>query len=123
MIWSDRFHFWKPTLTFILKKIAYNELYYQLYFWRNHNGTEVDVVFESQESFYAIEIKASNKWKSEFNKGLRSFKEKYDQQKICKKPLKRIGVFLGDRRAKIEDIEIFPIHDFFDFLWSSDLLR
>ena len=34
------------------------------------------------------------------------------------KPLKE-SVFFSVIVAKIEDIEIFPIHDFFDFWWSS----
>lgn len=101
--------------------ILYNELYYQLFFWRNHNGQEVDIVFEGKKFFYAIEIKAAPNWKPEFNKGLNSFKDKFVQQKSVKKPLKRMGIYTGERKAKIGDIEVFPVHDFLDFLWSSDL--
>lgn len=63
------------------------------FFWRNHNGTEVDIVFEGKNFFYALEIKANKTWKSEFNKGLNSFKERFETQLGNSKPLRLIGIY------------------------------
>lgn len=101
--------------------LSYKELHYKLFFWRNHNGTEVDIVFEGKKYFFALEIKANKNWKPEFKKGLRSFKDRFDRQPGQPKPVKLIGIYTGDRKAKHDDIEIYPVYEFLKFLWSSEL--
>jgi predicted AAA+ superfamily ATPase len=101
--------------------LSYKEPYFQPFFWRNHNGTEVDIVFEGKKYFYALEIKANKTWKSEFNKGLNSFKERFYRQLRQSKPLKLIGIYTGDRKAKISDKDIYPVNEFLKILWASDI--
>lgn len=104
--------------------LSYNEMYYELYFWRNHNGMEVDIVFEGAEYFIAIEIKANSIWKTEFNKGLNAFKERYDlSADKHKKALKRIGIYQGEKKSKHQDIEIFPVNEFLKELWRGNLIE
>jgi len=47
----------------------------QLYFWRDSNGNEVDLLVEDGDSLSAYEIKSSATLKSDFFKGLKSFEQ------------------------------------------------
>jgi len=42
-----------------------------LYFFRDNNGNEVDLLYQKGRSLVPIEIKASRTWNAEFLKGIR----------------------------------------------------
>ncbi len=53
--------------------IHYTEKAYKIYHWRPAHGAEVDLVLESADSLWAIEIKSSATIKPGALKGLKSF--------------------------------------------------
>lgn len=59
-----------------LLKARFNKgLDHQLYFFRDHRGQEVDVIYKSANTLIPVEIKASQTFNREFLTGLRSFKD------------------------------------------------
>jgi predicted AAA+ superfamily ATPase len=57
----------------LYKKNSYLKQFYQLYFWRNYNGQEIDLLFEKNGKFTAFEFK----WKKEQAKLPPDFAKKY----------------------------------------------
>ena len=55
------------------KKNAYLKLFQQLYFWRNYNGQEIDLVIEKDGNLQAFEFK----WKKDSGKMPNDFIKKY----------------------------------------------
>lgn len=98
--------------------LSYRKLRYPLHYWRTHDGSEVDVFLETREGFLAIEIKSSVRWDKRFNRSLRSLKNF-----LGEKPLRCLGVFLGERASQWDDIEVLPMMDFLRRLWSDEMIR
>ncbi|MDE0283427.1 MAG: DUF4143 domain-containing protein [Gammaproteobacteria bacterium] len=108
--------------TFILNELraclSYTGKHYPLYFWRNYDGTEVDVLCETATGFAAIEIKASSRWDKRFNRGLRRVREALGKDKTtC------YGIYLGNHPALWDDIHIMPVLDFLKELWDGEILQ
>lgn len=65
--------------TFILseikKQFAHNGSNMPIYFWRDHNGNEVDCIYEIGTEFTAIEIKSGRTIKHDFFSGLNYWKK------------------------------------------------
>ena len=108
--------------TFILGELraclSYSGRYYPLYFWRNYEGTEVDVLCETVEGFVALEIKASSRWDKRFNRGLHRVREALGRGKT-----KCYGVYMGERMARWDDILVMPALDFLKRLWADEIIR
>ena len=107
--------------TFILNELraclSYTGKHYPLHFWRNYHGTEVDVLCETAAGVRAIEIKASARWEKRFNRGLHQVRESLGQGRTtC------YGIYLGDRSALWDDIQIMPVSDFLRRLWDGEIL-
>ena len=108
--------------TFILNELraclSYTGKHYPLYFWRNYNGAEADVLFETAKGFVALEIKASTRWDKRFNRGLHRVREALGNGKTtC------YGIYLGERPALWDDIHIMPVLDFLKGLWGGEILQ
>lgn len=107
--------------TWILNEVraylAYRQLRYPIYYWRTHDGSEVDLFMETRDGFVAVEIKSSARWDNRFNRSLKSLKGFMENR-----PLRCFGVFLGERAAHWDDIEVLPARQFLDRLWSDQLL-
>ncbi|MEX1117788.1 MAG: DUF4143 domain-containing protein [Terrimicrobiaceae bacterium] len=97
--------------------LSYRKLRYPLYYWRTHDGSEVDLFLETRDGFVAVEIKSSTRWDQRFNRSLKSL-----QGFMGDRHLRCFGVFLGDRSAHWGDIEVMPARQFLDRLWSDQLL-
>ena len=94
--------------------LAYKGLRYPLHFWRNHNGAEVDVIAETTTGHTAVEIKASQRWERRFNRGLHLVRTQLGASKTqC------FGVYLGNREALIDDVQVLPAGDFLKRLWQG----
>ncbi len=66
-----------------------------VYFWRESNGIEIDLLFEQGNSIFAIEIKSGKTFKTEQLQNLNSFK------KTCNTlPVKLFLVFDGDQEQQ-----------------------
>ncbi len=98
--------------------IDYNNLFYPLFFWRSYSGVEVDFMVEDRDGFIAIEVKASNAWSRRFNRGLHRIREEIGPDKV-----RCCGVYLGERKAFWDDVEVFPVIEFLQRLWAGELLR
>lgn len=108
--------------TFIMNELraclSYTGKHYPLYFWRNYDGTEVDVLCETATGFAAIEIKASSRWEKRFNRGLHRVREALGKSKTtC------YGIYMGDRPALWDDIHIMPAIDFLKEFWGGEILQ
>ncbi len=87
----------------------------KLAYWRTPSGSEVDFVWTRGRSAVGIEVKASERWRTEWGSALRDL--------IAGGALTRAyGIYLGDRRLKDGPIDVLPARAFFDRLWHGDVL-
>ena len=108
--------------TFILNELraclSYTGKHYPLYFWRNYDGTEVDVLCETAKGFVVLEMKASTRWEKRFNRGLHRIREALGKDKTtC------YGIYLGKRPALWDDNHIMPVIDFLKELWGGGIIQ
>jgi len=95
--------------------VQYRKIGGEFYYWRTTSGIEIDLIWKRDQYCIGFEFKLSNNWKSDYNKGFKSFTES--------QPLKRaIGVYSGDKLLKAGDIEIFPVEMFLQKLWADQLI-
>lgn len=93
---------------------SYFEKDYRIDFWRIKGGSEVDFVLDDGK--IAIEIKGTNKIKSDDIRGVVSFVEDYKPKKafiVCQEPVPR---------KLTPDIEVIPWRVFLEMLWGGDVL-
>jgi predicted AAA+ superfamily ATPase len=74
--------------------------------FRTRRGAEVDFVLSVGREFLGIEVKASRHVHPHDLKGFDSFMER------ARNVTRRIVVFLGARRQRIDGIEALPLDDF-----------
>ena len=98
--------------------IGYGKLRYDLHFWRNYDGIEVDLLCETAEGFVAVEIKTAKNWQRRFSGGLRRLREE-----LAPRPVRTFGVYLGERRALLDDVLVLPVTEFLRMLWNGDIIR
>jgi hypothetical protein len=108
--------------TFLLNEIrcylAYAKRPYKIHFWRNYNGIEVAFLCETTAGFVAAEFKSANRWDKRFNRGLQRMRSELGLQTVsC------YGVYLGDRAALWDEVQILPVGDFLEKLWNGDILQ
>ena len=97
--------------------VAYAKLRYPLYYWRTHDGVEVDVLCETRRGFVAVEIKASVRWERRYHRGLERMRTELGAHRV-----RCYGVYRGAQPARWSDIEILPVMDFLRRLWGGDIL-
>jgi predicted AAA+ superfamily ATPase len=98
--------------------LSYRRLHYPLWFWRTHDGTEVDIFLETRDGFVAIEIKSGRRWDSRFNRGLRRLAEI-----MAPKPVTCLGIYLWDREANVDGVRVLPTIQFLKELWAGELIK
>jgi predicted AAA+ superfamily ATPase len=81
-----------------------------LYYYRTRNGVEVDYILEVDRELWAIEVKASRHVDRSSLKGLASFAEH------APRVMRKIVVFLGPRKQRIDNVDILPLQAFLDEL-------
>lgn len=97
--------------------IEYSGLHYPIFFWRSHNGVEVDVLIETTKGFVAIEIKSASEWRSSFNKGLARIENELGKDKVhC------LGIYLGERVARFGNTDVIPASLFLQRLWNGEII-
>ncbi len=72
-----------------------------LYFYRNNNQVEVDLIFQQGLDLIAVEIKSSKTFHKDFLKGLIYFKELAAQYQV-----KGYLVYSGDHEQKLGDVHV-----------------
>jgi predicted AAA+ superfamily ATPase len=55
----------------------------QLYHWRIHSGSEVDLLMERDGVIYPIEIKLKSRPSRKDTRGMRALRERYPEQKVA----------------------------------------
>ncbi len=98
---------------FIIMELVKNGLnkglHQSLYYWRENNGVEVDVILDSGTTFVPIEIKSAQTFSKDFLANLKKFKSYSDA-------LKGILLYDGEMEFKTED-------DFEVLNWKTFLMR
>jgi predicted AAA+ superfamily ATPase len=96
--------------TFLLHELrahlSYREIDAPLYFWRTHDGTEVDFVVETERGPVAIEVKSSERWDSRFGAGLARFRAEHRKARAA------WGVYCGARTLQVGDLRVLPWKSF-----------
>jgi predicted AAA+ superfamily ATPase len=76
-----------------------------LYFFRDTNGNEVDIVFQNGRELVPIEVKSSSTFNTKFLKGINRF------QDISEKSTEGFVVYSGDFRPKTQKYSVLNFHD------------
>lgn len=84
-------------------KTRYNQgLPANLYFFRDYQGNEIDLLFKAGNQLTGVEIKAASTWNSSFKKGLLRFTETNAAL------TRRYVVYSGERMAFSDGVEALP---------------
>jgi predicted AAA+ superfamily ATPase len=75
----------------------------QLYYYKSAGGNEIDLVFEVDNTVYAIEIKSTRRPSPRDLQNLRQFSDRLNR------PIRRYLVYLGDEYRRIDNIQLLPI--------------
>jgi len=96
--------------TLVLQEIialnSYRHWNYGIYYWRTRLGKEVDFALYGKRGLKAIEVKLSNRIRTEDFNGLKQFKEDYPEADL-------IYLYSGTRHFHEHGVEIVPIDMFF----------
>lgn len=92
--------------------IGYNHKSEKLSYWRTQTGVEVDAVIGDAK--VAIEIKSTDNIQNKHLKGLKSFVSDYPTAHP-------IVVSLDKITRKIDDIDVYYVHDFLSALWQGKI--
>lgn len=105
--------------TFVLNELRAYSSYLgknlEFNYWGTPSGAEVDFIVSKGESKWAIEVKSAKRWDAKFNKGLHSAAESRKLDRL-------IGIYQGDHRLKVEDVDVYPIRDFCNELFAGRIL-
>lgn len=98
----------------LLAHRSYTEKDYSIEFWRTKDGKEMDFVLDGGK--IALEIKGTDKIKSDDLSGISSFIKEYAPQKtfvVCQEPT---------RRKLPSGVEIVPWRHFLEMLWGNEIV-
>lgn len=96
--------------------IAYESIGGELFYWRTHDGVEIDFIWKRAHRIIAIEIKSAVQWKNEYQAGFQS---------LCSssiKPTTCYGVYCGSETLKKDFGLVLPWQEFLKRLYSGDIL-
>ncbi len=108
--WGNRFEHWIGLL--LIRYLRSRNLNGKLYYWRDHNGPEVDWVVEWNNRWIPIEVKFNSNPQRKHIKHLQTFLNEYN-----KKSSFGYLIFPGERPMKLEKnivaLPWFQLHDIF----------
>lgn len=81
-----------------------------VFHYRTQQGAEVDFVLQVGRELWGLEVKASRQVSGSVLSGFSSLAQR------AKRLTRKVVVFLGDRRQKIEDVEVIPLTEFLEEL-------
>lgn len=96
----------------IIAYLGYHGKLKKLSYWHTYNDYEVDVVLGDAE--VGIEIKSTDEVQSRHLHGLKAFKEEHPE-------LRMIVVSLDPNPRLFKDVEIWPVKQFFEQLWTGKI--
>ena len=74
----------------------------QFYYYKSAGGNEIDLVFEADNTVYAIEIKSTRRPAPRDLHNLGQFSDRLDR------PVRRYLVYLGEEYRTIDNIQLIP---------------
>ena len=80
-----------------------------LYFWRDSNRNEVDLLADYQRRLFPIEIKSSRTWNSDFKKSIISF------QKAVPAAERGTVIYGGEERFRFDNFDVLSFREAFPF--------
>lgn len=98
----------------IIAHRSYNELNYEIHFWRTKSGIEVDFILGEGE--IAVEVKGSNRIDNRDLYGLKAFGEDNNPKKsiiVCNEQSERL----------VRNIHIMPWRHFLKQLWNNEIIQ
>lgn len=84
-----------------------------MYYWRTPSVTEVDLIWKCGKRAVRFEIKSTDRWKPEFNKGLNALVESGDIEQAY-------GIYRGDRRLNAGQIRVLPFQQAIQMAWAGE---
>jgi predicted AAA+ superfamily ATPase len=109
--WGNRFEQWIGLL--LIRYFRSRNLNGKLYYWRDHNGPEVDWVVEWNNRWIPIEVKFSSNPQKKHTRHLQTFLEEYNR-----KSSSGYLIFTGERPRKMQENIIalpwFHLYDIFE---------
>lgn len=92
----------------VMKKFLNRGNQPSIYFYRDSNGNEVDLLIKNREKYDLIEIKSSETFNTEFLKGIKSFEKEFPDLTGLK-----YVVYNGEDKGEINGVEILNYRSFF----------
>ena len=74
----------------------------QFYYYKSSGGKEIDLVFETRDTVYAIEIKSTQRPAPRDLRNLKHFNDR------LKRPVRRYFIYLGEEYRTIDNIQLLP---------------
>ncbi len=87
----------------------------ELSYFRTAAGLEIDFIWSRGKRHVGIEVKASERWRSEDKKALASALADGIIDKA-------FAVYLGDAPLRDGDIQVFPVQQFVDALYAGKII-
>lgn len=75
----------------------------QFFFYKTVSGNEIDLVFELEDTVYAVEVKSTR------NPGPRDLRNLKQFGERMKRPVKCVLFYLGDEYRTVDDIRLIPV--------------
>jgi hypothetical protein len=75
----------------------------QFYYYKSAGGTEIDLIFEEEDTVYAVEIKSTRKPSPRDLRNLKQFRDRLDR------PVQRYLIYMGDNYQTINNIQLVPV--------------
>ena len=75
----------------------------QFYYYRSAGGNEIDLIFEEDNTVYAVEVKSTRRPSPRDMQNLKQFTDRLNR------PVRRYLVYLGDEYQTIGNIQLLPI--------------
>ena len=88
-----------------------------LFYFRTHDGIEVDLVLETSGGIVAIEMKSAERWERKFGSGLLRFRDIHTDRRVT-----LLGIYRGKRAAVEDGVRILPWKEALRLLWDGELL-
>lgn len=95
--------------------VAYHNTGGTLAYWRTHDGTEVDFVWQRGKRLVGIEVKTADTWRPEYGRGLEALAERMAG--------KFVGVYRGARELKTSRYRVLPVETFLTRLARGDFFE
>jgi predicted AAA+ superfamily ATPase len=94
--------------------LHYTELDYPMFYWRTHDGAEIDFLIDTPEGLVAIEVKAAERWQGKFHASIAKMRAERTGS-----PLRAFGVYTGKRALKEDGVRVLPWAEFLRALWDG----